>query len=379
VLHQGELALARNFLAGRPAMIGTLPETGRPVDELPAFREALARLKAAEASVGEIVPRGLIPRYREGDFRLAADSAAAGRGVKVFVPWGLYACVAEWHFRPRHDDPCVVTDHHWYLTWGYVDRAKYAGLPRHDLRGVGIGRDDFVVGPLEDWAPSALRLDGATQYLVLPDANLYRPTNAERTAWQKPGPRLTFDRSQWRTPDVGTRSFLIEAYLRPAPGRGGMILAKEDGRTGYALDLNEHGCPRLRLQSAGRLVAERVAATTVADDAWHHLVVEIDRARSDGITFWIDGRTDAGPLQGRVTAAELDNAGDVLVGGGPGRSFFRGELAFLRLCLGTLADARTTIDELRAWEFAGPQFANFIGRVPAGQRDAGALQHEASP
>jgi len=31
---------------------------------------------------------------------------------------------------------------------------------------------------------------------------------------------------------------------------------------------------------------------------------------------------------------------------------------------------------LRAWEFAGPQFADFTGRVPAAgeRRDAGALQ-----
>lgn len=105
-------------------------------------------------------------------------------------------------------------------------------------------------------------------------------------------------------------------------------------------------------------------------------MVEVDRARSDGITLWVDGRTDDGPLEGRVTGADLDNTGDVLVAGGPGQAFFKGEFAFLRICLGTFADARTTIDELRAWEFAGPQFADFTGRVPAagGRRDAGALQ-----
>ena len=93
--------------------------------------------------------------------------------------------------------------------------------------------------------------------------------------------------------------------------------------------------------------------------------------------FWehyqIDGQ-HGGALIGKVIAADLDNPSDVLVGGGPGKAFFKGQFAFLRLCLGTFADARTTIDELRAWEFAGPQFGDFTGRVPPGKRDAGALQ-----
>jgi len=83
--------------------------------------------------------------------------------------------------------------------------------------------------------------------------------------------------------------------------------------------------------------------------------------------FWehyqVDGQ-HGGALMGKVIAAGLDNPSDVLVGGGPGKPFFKGKSAFLRLCLGTFADARTTIDELRAWEFAGPQFAEFTGRVP---------------
>jgi hypothetical protein len=48
---------------------------------------------------------------------------------------------------------------------------------------------------------------------------------------------------------------------------------------------------------------------------------------------------------------------------------------FLRVSLGTLADARTTIDELSAWQFAGPQFRDLAGREPVGgARDAGALE-----
>jgi hypothetical protein len=373
--HKGELALDNNLLSGRQAAaVGTAPWDHRILVELPAFRAALTRFEKANVPVGEIVPRRLLPRYSEGDFRPADDPEVAGRGAKVFVPWGLYACVAEWGFRPRGDDPSVVIDEHCYYTWGYLDRMRYSSLPRHDLQGVGISRADFFTGPLGDWTADALRLDGIAQYLVLPDAGLYRPTRVERTAYKRPGAPLTYDRAHWRTPDVGTASFLIEAYLRPAAGRGGLLLAKHDGRTGYMLEIDSAGHPRLRLEQAGQLVAQSTAATSVADNAWHHLVVEIDRAKPDGITFWIDGLQDKGEFTGKVIATDLDNPSDVLIGGGPGKSFFKGDFAFLRLCLGTLADARTTIDELRAWEFAGPQLADFTGRVPPGKRDAGALQ-----
>jgi hypothetical protein len=378
--HRGELALDNNLLSGQPpATVGTTPWNHQDRVEMSDFRAALTHFSKVDVPVGEIVPRRLLPRYSEGDFRLADDSAVAGRGAKVFVPWGLYGCVAEWNFHSRGDNPSVVIDEHCYFTWGYLDRMKYSDLPRHDLQGVNISRTDFVAGPLEDWTADTLRLDGTTQYLVLPDAGLFRPTHVERTSYQRPGAPVTYDRTHWRTPDVGTGSFLIEAYLRPAPGRGGLLLAKHDGRTGYALDLDAAGHPRLRLEQAGQLVAQRVASMKISDDAWHHLVVEINRARPDGITIWIDGLRDEGTLTGKVTESDLDNPGDVLVGGGSGKAFFRGDLAFLRLCLGTFADSRTTIDELRAWEFAGPQLADFTGRVAAGKRDAGALLRTPAP
>lgn len=173
---------------------------------------------------------------------------------------------------------------------------------------------------------------------------------------------------------MGRSSFLIEAYLRPAPRHGGTILSKDDGRTGYELCLDASGHVHLRLEKAGELVAESSSKAEIADGHWHHLVAQVDRAKAAGITLWIDGKRDHGPHDGRVTDADLDNGGDVLVGGGPDRPFLKGDLAFLRICLGTLAQARTSIDELRAWEFAGPQHADFTGQVPTGVRDAGALQ-----
>ena len=43
------------------------------------------------------------------------------------------------------------------------------------------------------------------------------------------------------------------------------------------------------------------------------------------------------------------------------------------LAQGTLAEADTTIEELYAWEFAGPQLRDFTGRESVGARDAGAI------
>ena len=48
----------------------------------------------------------------------------------------------------------------------------------------------------------------------------------------------------------------------------------------------------------------------------------------------------------------------------------------MRISLGTLADAKTTIEELHAWQFDGPFLRDFLGRKPTGRRDAGAIEGE---
>jgi hypothetical protein len=53
---------------------------------------------------------------------------------------------------------------------------------------------------------------------------------------------------------------------------------------------------------------------------------------------------------------------DLYVGGSPEGMGFAGELEFLRLARGTLADSKTSIEELFAWEFGGPFLDDFAGR-----------------
>ena len=56
--------------------------------------------------------------------------------------------------------------------------------------------------------------------------------------------------------------------------------------------------------------------------------------------------------------------------------FFAGQLDFLRVSRGTLADAETTIEELYGWEFDGPALRDFTGRLPHGDgRDVGAVEY----
>ena len=46
----------------------------------------------------------------------------------------------------------------------------------------------------------------------------------------------------------------------------------------------------------------------------------------------------------------------------------------MRLARGTLADAKTTIEELHAWQFDGPALRDFTGQPrPEGSGSAGAI------
>jgi hypothetical protein len=115
-----------------------------------------------------------------------------------------------------------------------------------------------------------------------------------------------------------------------------------------------------------------VESRTAANDGrWHHVIAEADR-QARTLTIYVDGRKDASGT-GVDATVSLANEGDVNVGGTPDGRPLDGAIDFLRIAQGTLADADTTIEELYAWEFDGPQGRDFTGRKPAGARDAGAV------
>jgi hypothetical protein len=85
-----------------------------------------------------------------------------------------------------------------------------------------------------------------------------------------------------------------------------------------------------------------------------------------------------GVVRGIAPGISLANESDLFVGGTPTGRRLAVTIDFLRISLGTLADAMTSIEELYTWEFDGPFLRDFAGRPPRGeQRDAGALELEA--
>jgi len=437
----------------------------RPMD-LAELRAVAQRHGMLASDIGDIAQTSPVYHAAAHDFRPVPGGAAIGKGAKIFVPWGLARVVGEWHFYRNPADPAVVRDEHWYMSPRLVDRNRYRLFPRYDLQGIGIGLEDYVVGPLEDWTAGALRLNGTHQYLVLPHPRS-APDNAARITdraadWvevERPAavaPRETFEiqvrlparprdtkliahlhwlkKDGWggfnalgdpshvevqgegpyrfrfrpephegltawslllaltptgdwndRTAQVTVtiplgdpptpspqempnphdvdRRFLVEAVFRAAQG-GGTLVRDFDTR-GYSLDLTEDGQVRFRVRADRE--AEVRSSQRVADGQWHHIIAEAD-LDAGVLRLYVDGKKDI-EAPARL-AGGCRNEADLVVGQG-----FAGELDFLRICLGTLDDAKTTIEELYAWQFDGPFLKDFTGARPSGRRrDAGAIQ-----
>jgi hypothetical protein len=91
--------------------------------------------------------------------------------------------------------------------------------------------------------------------------------------------------------------------------------------------------------------------------------------------IYTDGAKSAEGALGIGDGASLANDGDLLVGKGPDGGFFAGAIDFLRVARTTLAESKTSIEELYDWEFDGPFLRDFAGKAPTGKcRDAGALE-----
>ncbi len=349
------LAYSNNVLHEIRGDIGVFEETGVVYSDFEGFRAALAKVRPLADSVGIIADRAPLVDPAARDFRPVAESPALGRGHRVFVPWALHAVVGEWHFLLNHAEPGTVMDEHWFMGPAHGDRSRYRLLPRHPLRGVGVGAADFIAGSLEDWTRGALRLDGATQHLVLEPVS--SPSGPDGVS------------TRGRDVDMEENSFILEAVLSTRADRG-LVVGKLTSAAGYALDLVE-GRPRLRLRAEG---AEHVSLSelTINDGEPRHLLVEVDRA-AGAVRFHVDGRRVESSSSGIMPRGSLANEADFLVGGGPRHDFLAATFDFLRVARGTLADARTTIEELHAWQFDGPQTRDFAGVPRHATHAAGAL------
>jgi hypothetical protein len=217
-------------------------------------------------------------------------------------------------------------------------------------------KPDGSIGKANDVPPGPL--------WELPDASGAKGKLAKDAVFRFPGKHR-------RTLAISNENLLIEAVVRVE--KGGVIAGKHDGTNGYQLAVNGAGKAVFGLGAGGKK-AELTGGSGIADGAWHHVLAEIDRA--DGrMTLYVDGKKDAQGQAGFADEASMDNHADFYVGrSARGKDPLVGAIDFLRVCHGTLADARTTIDELYAWQSAGPAYRDLTGHAPSGRRDVGAME-----
>jgi concanavalin A-like lectin/glucanase superfamily protein len=302
--HLGVAAYANNLFQGDVEYFALGGGQSR-YSQLADWRSHLSKIGALASETGSVTERESVRDAAGHDFRPTEKASGIDRGVKVFVPWGLYKVVGEWQFHENRADPTQIVDEHVLLNWEVSSPRKLSRLPHVDLVGENVSAEDYEAGLLEDWVHGALRFNGDDQYCHLVDVV------ANGSAAVKSSQHAGRERS---TLNVGTGNFLIEAVFKTKDNHGGGVLvSKGDQRRGYHLLITNSGEVQLRLRSAQQ---QYVASSrmTVNDDRWHHLIAEVDR-RNHRVRLYIDGETSAISEQGALpTPASLDNPQDFTVG-----------------------------------------------------------------
>ncbi|HLY74428.1 MAG TPA: laminin G domain-containing protein, partial [Planctomycetota bacterium] len=355
--------------------MGVLEPSGRWLLDFDAFKGALEKNKSLLPDLGEVSKTSLLRDPSKGDFRPAGASPGLRKGVKVFVPWSLSGVVGEWNFYPVGSDPSVIPDEHWYMTDYHVSRDTYHERPMYPLKGVNVAAGDYFPGPLEDWIAGALGFSSAKkQYASLANGEMMTPfefSDLRKSRHEGAKPEACrIEGEALKNPQIYTSNLLTEIYFKTAAGHTGGVLMEKMKGSGYSLTLNAGGQLSFKVAGGG-LSALVESRSKVNDGRWHHAIVEADR-KAKTLAVYVDGRKEAS-VPGLDGAVSLANEGDLYVGGTPDGRYLDGALDFLRIAQGTLADADTTIEELYAWEFDGPQLRDFTGRKATGPRDAGAI------
>ena len=376
------LAYARNLFEGNPFRFGKLGRSD--VEEnffatLPDWRKGIEKRGVMVAETGVRVRSSQVRDAAAHDFQLRANSAALDRGAKVFVPWSLYGVVGEWGFYFNRTNPGLIVGENLNVNDEWVTRSMFHDIPRNNLRGRGIDASNYRFGPLENWVKGALELNGVDEYCDIPNSELTKSYTWQdarsKTKGTYPGPGRV-------TVDMAANNFLIEIVLKTRPGlAAGGIVSKCAGK-GYALEVAPNGGVKMSLHFGGRS-GSRTSAARINDGNWHHVVAEVDRRKPQGINIYVDGKFSNAAWSGRMdSTTSLSNRADFVVGRtqrgafGTVERFFAGQLEFLRISRGVLADAETTIGELFDWEFNGPFLRDFTGRPKVGRcRDAGAVEY----
>lgn len=343
------LAYNKNVIHGLAGSVGVFEETGVVYKKPGPFSEALQRLRAQAGQSVKPIVGSPFQNPDAMDWR-PTDSLSGERGARIFVPWGLARTVGEWQFTRNNANPNEIIDEHWFMGAGYGDRSKYKDTPRYPLLGRELVSDSYLAGGMEDWTEGVLRLDGKTQWLRVPNDTL------------KP---------EARTVSAEKTSLLVEASFRTVDASGVLVQKLGDG-AGYSLRLRDGKVSFVVSDGVGRL--EVASEQKLSDDQWHHLIAEFDRpARS--VRLYLNGKLVASQ-SGSELASSLANTSDFVVGGlenGGADDQLAVDLDFLRISLSSFAESKTTIEELHAWQFHGPQQRDFAGQARDAKNLPGAL------
>jgi hypothetical protein len=364
-------AFAGNVFHNITAKYGSFKSSGKWYQTFDECREALKEVKSIAYDLGIVADKSVMKDPANKDFSLTEDSPAIDKGVKCFVPWSLYAVVGEWNFYPAGDDPTRILDEHWYMTPYYYVRDNYYKQPMFPLTGVNITKDNYVEGPLEDWTKGACTFNGENQYAVCPNSKLNQTlTIPIKFRWDKAGQKE--DRKvagkDFKSPQVWDSNFCIEVYFKTESKD--CVLMQKMAESGYGLTIDESG-ELLFTVKAPSASSKLKSRKKINDGMWHNVIAEADRS-AKALTIYIDGGKDStGP---GIGSDSIDNDGDLFVCGTPNGRCLKGTVEFMRISLGTLKDAKTSIEELYAWEFDGPFLRDFTSSKPKEKRDAGALE-----
>jgi hypothetical protein len=414
------LALAHNVWAGKAhgGVIASKKRGARKdlqADDMATLFEQMRNYPLRMAEPGQITGDRDIIRsgYPEGkgkpetgdfDFRPAKGSAAIDAGATYFVPWGLSSMVGEWHFNENRADPTTVLDYHLHASPALYNRGMYHKVPTYELTVNQADLDAFTPGVMEDWCRGAMVFDGRrsarithqemARDIVFNIKELQGETNKVPApvgrVWEVPKPvrkgrgrrpdiygpdaTMRYPGEKRKNPDIPDTSMMAEVVLRIDAGHtGGGILSKFDGETGYRLFVNDDGGVSFAI-AGGQASAIVASPDALNDGEWFHIVGELDRA-ADALILYVNGK-EVGRSDLHIGKDSLSNPADFLVGlSHDERTHLEGAIDYMRITRSSLAESRTSIGELYAWQFDGPFRYDFTGRPPSGKRrDAGAIE-----
>jgi len=353
IIDYKSIAYKNNYFSGNPFYFG---EIGfKKVGKIEIWKKILNSKKVIESQTGQIITRSDDESYLNNGIGSSGDSII--KKSKVFVPWGLYGVVGEWNFFDHASDSAIIQGEDIYFSSEWHHREMFQDIPQNNLKAVNIDRSNYKSGILDGWVKGALWLNGKNQYCLLSDSEVKKSYDWKDGYGRSSG---SYDGKNRKTVDVGLNNFLIEAVLKTDQKKKSYVVSKTN-KKGYSLFLEDNGYIKLILRF-GEKQCSRDSSIVINDNMWHHVIVQADRSKDEGIDIFIDGELANGKWTGLMNnSISLSNKADFNVGklSNNKDGFYKGFIDYLRISRGTLKDAETDIEELYKWEFHG-HFLNLL-------------------